>query len=142
MSEDLISVAEFKERIVAVCRGKNAGFPRKQRDRHIIYRSIVQTLRSAQQYSEQSLNDALRQWIMDVGPSMDIDHVTLRRYLVDNTYLQRDPLGASYRVNEAGRGEVQFHPAVNDLDISAILTEADEEALLRKRKWVNSGTHP
>ncbi len=84
MREKPVTVREFEERLAALCGGTGRSMPRKQRDRHIIFRSIVQALAETGIYSEQSLNAALKQWILTVGSGIAIDHVTLRRYLVES----------------------------------------------------------
>lgn len=35
------------------------------------------------------LNDGLQQWLSDVAASIDMDHVTFRRYLIDDEYFIR-----------------------------------------------------
>ena len=92
MSERIITAAEFKERLAAICLSEGtSAFPRRYRDRQILYRSIIQKLERGRKYSEEELNTALQQWLMEIGTCLDIDHVTLRRYLIDERYLARDP---------------------------------------------------
>lgn len=133
-SERMITVAEFQERLVVLCEGGPGAFPRRDRDRHILFRSIVQALAPDVRYSEKALNAALQQWLSEIGSRMEIDHVTLRRYLVDETYLMRDPEGRTYRVNPTGRGLVRFELAVASIDASALIQAAKEHTAERKRR--------
>src|SRR5437667_4702152 len=113
MAERLITVTEFEERLAAVCLGgAGSAFPRRHRDRHILYRSVVQTLDVTKNYSEGMLNAGLQQWLSGVGANIDIDHVTLRRYLVDDGYLLRDAKGSTYAVNLRGSSHIEFEAAV------------------------------
>ena len=138
MQEQTITAAEFRERLAAICRGPNAVFPRRSRDRHIIYRSIIQVMND-KEYSEQALNSALLRWISDVAPGMDIDHVTLRRYLVDEGYLDRSPGGATYRIRANGRGAAEFDTGIERIDPIAVINEAREQAEVRKKKREGGG---
>jgi hypothetical protein len=58
------------------------GFPKKPVDRHILLISAAIELEPGRQYSERELNDALRAWTGRFGDAVNLDHVTLRRYLV------------------------------------------------------------
>ena len=126
MKEAPVTATEFKDRLAALCRGTDAGLPRKHRDRHILFRSIIQTLSVTERYSEQAVNAALKEWISEIGTGIGVDHVTVRRYLVDAGYLHRDAHGTSYQVQANGRGEVEFEPAVSRIDSAAAVQEARE----------------
>ncbi len=125
---------EFEERLVTLCRGGDSGLPRNRRDRPIIFRSIAQTLDATVLYSEQSLNEGLKGWASEVGAGIGVDHVTLRRYLVDARYLRRDPQGTTYRVQPAGDGEVEFESAVGSVDSAEVVQVARKQAAIRKRE--------
>ena len=132
---DLITAEEFQTRIAALClSGAGATFPRRQRDRHILYRSVVQLLDSAQSYSEPDLNAALRQWLSEIGTNFEMDHVTLRRYLVDEGYLRRDAEGSRYTVNPEGERLVEFDAEVSRVDSLMVILAAKARAAGRKRE--------
>jgi len=139
MSERPITAIEFEERLAALCLG-GAGFafPRRRRDRHILYRSIVQTLDVTKNYTEPGLNAALQQWLSDVGAGMDMDHVTLRRYLIDEIYLLREANGSAYSVNLNGRGHVEFEEAIASIDSSAVIESAKSLVAARKQQHANT----
>src|SRR5437667_10836466 len=135
MAERLITVTEFEERLAAVCLGgAGSAFPRRHRDRHILYRSIVQTLDVTKNYSERMLNAELQQWLFEVGGGMDIDHVTLRRYLVDEGYLVRDAKGSASTVNLTGRGHIGFEQTVAAIDSLTVIQAAKSRVAARKRE--------
>ena len=134
MSEQMISAAQFEERLAAICLGgAGTAFPRRMRDRHILYRSIIQRLDLARKYPEGELNEALQQWLLDIGTSLDIDHVTLRRYLIDERYLSRDANGNAYRVNPAGSNFVEFDPSIAAIDPLMVIQAAKDRVAERKR---------
>jgi len=134
MSEQMISAAQFEERLAAICLGgAGTAFPRRMRDRHILYRSIIQRLDLARKYPEGELNEALQQWLLDIGTSLDIDHVTLRRYLIDERYLSRDANGNAYQVNPAGSNFVEFDPSIAAIDPFMVIQAARDRVAERKR---------
>jgi hypothetical protein len=137
MHERLITVGEYQKRLVELCSNTGgAGFPRRNRDRHILFRSVVQTLETEKSYSERMLNEALQHWLSDVGSSLDIDHITLRRYLVDAGYVVRDAQGSRYSTRVSGNTEVEFEDAIADIDSSNVIHNARLQAAARKRQFV------
>jgi hypothetical protein len=127
----MISLDEFVERLckVGADRGPR-GFPRNAKDRSVLMQSIVMSLDSSRVYSERQINGALQTWNRDVAPAIEIDHVTLRRLLVDRGRLERTPDGASYRVGFPP-ASVAFELQIYDLDLRA--TVAAYREYLKKR---------
>jgi hypothetical protein len=134
ISHGTIRVEEFRERFLAVVRRGGGGLPRKSRDRHILFRAVVQSLTRAS-YPEPELNEALQNWLSLVDVGSRVDHVSLRRYLVDAGYLRRDSGGNAYVVCPAGREEVLFDAGVQEIDAVEVIQSAQERAAERKRKW-------
>ena len=133
--QDMITATEFEGRLGALClSGPGATFPRRLRDRHILYRSIVQTLDPTRSYSEGQLNEALQQWLAGIGTNFEMDHVTLRRYLVDERYVLRDAGGTAYVANHAWKGHVEFEEAVGRVDSSMVIQAAKDKVAERKRE--------
>jgi hypothetical protein len=135
----MISPEEFVERL---CRlGADRGprrFPRKERDRDILIKSIVMLLDSDRAYTERQINVALRAWKRDVAPAIDTDHVTLRRLLVDSRHLERTADGRTYRVGFPTRA-VAFDLEVDEIDVRATIAAYRDQAERRKKKR-GSGT--
>jgi hypothetical protein len=128
----VISVEEFAERLcrLGADRGPR-GFPRKPRDREILMKSLVLGLDAARVYTEPQINALLQRWSRDVAPAIAVDHVTLRRLLVDHGHLERTADGSRYRVGFPP-GMVAFDLAVFDLDLRA--TVAAYRAALRTQR--------
>ena len=79
-------------------------------------------------YRESEVNELLRAWLETFCAPYGIDHVTMRRCLIDTRYLLRDTSGAEYRLNALKAGEpVSVEPA-------ALLAEIQEERAARKRR--------
>jgi hypothetical protein len=135
MTEQMITAAQYEERLAAICLGgAGSAFPRRLRDRHILYRSIIQGLDHARKYPEAELNDALQRWLLDIGTRLDIDHVTLRRYLIDEKYLSRDANGNAYQVNPAGNAAIEFEPSIAAIDPFVVIQAARDRVAERKRQ--------
>jgi len=131
-SPRMVSPEEFVERL---CRlGADRGprrFPRRSRDREILIKSIGMTLESERTYTEAEINAALLVWKRDVGPSIETDHVSLRRLLVDHGHLERTADGGSYRVGYPAR-PVAFELGVEDIDVRATVAAYREHAERRR----------
>lgn len=110
--------------------------PRKQRNRQIILKSIALYLSKNPAYTERELNAALMRWIGEVGHSLDVDHVALRRALIDEKYLERSPAGEQYRAAIPRCGE-WFAPKVDSIDPALVIQEAMEEARVKREQYQN-----
>lgn len=84
--------------------------PRKQADRLVVLAVSVQALRRRIPYTEPELNEELAHWLQSVHAA--VDHVTLRRYLVDLGFLKRDRAGNRYFLNFLKVKEVLTEPAM------------------------------
>jgi hypothetical protein len=62
---------------------------------------------------------------------VDIDVVSLRRFLVDAGFLVRDPAGRSYRVDARPRRAPAFDVSVDALEPLALLATCRERASRR-----------
>ena len=129
-----ISAAQFKKRFTALILGGRE-FPKKQLDRHMLYISAILGLLSGHTYSENELNDSLRHWSARFGDNFGLDHVTLRRYLIDEGYLTRDAAGMAYTL-AAGNLPFSWDPSLNRLDLDALITEALAERDRRKQQYM------
>jgi hypothetical protein len=118
----VIGIEEFVERI---CRlGSDRGprrFPRRARDRAILMKSIRMQLDPMADYDEREINALLARWRDEIAPSIDVDHVTLRRLLVDYGELERTRDGARYRLGYPPR-PTAFELEIDDLDLRATVT--------------------
>ncbi len=117
----MISPEEFVERLckLGADRGPR-GFPRKVRDREILMKSITMLMDSARTYTEQEINDLLQEWGRDVVPAIRVDHVTVRRHLIDYGHLERTADGGKYRVGFPPR-PLAFDLEVDDIDVRATI---------------------
>lgn len=110
---------EFAARLVDLClKSGLTGLPRRSRDRHILLKSVVLTLKTGEEYSESDIDDRLAFWLVDVGRSIDVDRVSLRRSLVDEGYLKREKDGSRYMASSEGKSTGSlFEPEVDGVDV-------------------------
>ena len=78
----------------------------------------------------------LEAWIDEVSQIKNIDHITLRRRLVDTGYLTRSKDGAYYQVVRSGTRTVLFDPDVEGIDPVEVIIKAREEIARRKREYM------
>ena len=126
-----IETSQFKNRFTSLII-QAQGFPKKPLDRHMLFLSAALGLDASRTYSESELNDALRQWTESFGDAVALDHVTLRRFLVDEGYLTRDSAGQSYQLTHA-EWPYSYDPAITTLDLD-ILVEEERQARERKKQ--------
>ena len=133
---DMLTVEQFEERMAELClRSGVAGLPRKPRDRHILLKSVVLTLDHEREYTEREIRDKLAYWLVDIYTSAELDHVTLRRLLVDTGYLARTSDGSSYKVADPASAEEIFAPEVDTVDVYEAIGRALKRNADRKKAF-------
>jgi hypothetical protein len=130
-----ISLSQFADRFASLVMN-GQGIPKKQLDRHILFISAILGLDSSRQYSEKELNEPLHAWTTRFGANVGLDHVTLRRLLVDEGYLNRDAAGSFYAL-KATDLPYTFDPGIESLDLGELIYAAkrarEERKLLHQR---------
>lgn len=86
----------------------------------------------ARNYSEAQVNELLQAWLAPFSSHYGVDHVTVRRCLVDAGLLVRDKSGASYRV-AADRVSESAEDGARKLDPAAVMAQVRAERDARKR---------
>jgi hypothetical protein len=139
MNQGLISSEEFKKRLAQLClTSKTVELPRRQRDRHILLKSVSLYFEPGRSYTESEINRVIEKWLTEVGQSLELDHVTLRRTLVDEGYLTRSATGGSYQIEHSSDVQVHFAADVDSSDPRLIVLEAVEEISKRRERHKES----
>jgi len=112
--------------------GRFAGFPKHPRHLDIVLAVAAGCLSRQRPYAEPEINDALGEWLASVRA--DIDHVTLRRRMVDCGFLKRTRNGSRYFLNYGRVAGVLGDPAVA-VDAGAIRSAVVRERQARKRAY-------
>jgi len=120
---------EFAGRLVAMCvDARIQALPARARDQEIWLKAASLELAPESQLSEHGVDERLRAWLLELWPGLNVDHITLRRMLVDHGYLMRDPAGTRYE----RRSVAHFGEGVDTCDVRAHVKKAMEERSRRK----------
>lgn len=118
--------------------GRSA-LPKKRSDLQVLLTSIVLVFEFDRTYSEQEVNAMILAWTARFGAELSVDHVTLRRYLVDEGILHRDGSGSRYQASDASP-HVSYDRSIRDLDLEELVERDREARAQRKRRHM--GTAP
>jgi hypothetical protein len=80
-------------------------------------KSVVLTLDAKRRYTELEIDDKLAFWLADIARSIDVDRVSVRRLLVDESYLERSRDGSSYWVGPSAQSQELFQADVDETDV-------------------------
>ena len=109
---ETISADEYERRLLTLLAkgGLAVGFPRRQRDRWILLHAIASRFAPEERLSEIEATGRIGSFLRDSAPHWSMDRVNLRRALVDEGFLDRDPAGSDYRRSTRHRSRVTFGP--------------------------------
>jgi hypothetical protein len=125
---------EFERRLILLCvRSGMRGLPRTRRDREILLKSIALLLTSDRVYTEAEIGTTIRLWLGAVAVRLQTDHATLRRHLVEQGYLVRDPWGSEYRLHEPTTTGIAFESDVDFVNVLSLVIAATEQMQRRRR---------
>jgi len=108
--------------------GPLTGLPVKPADLDVLLALAALRFEPGREYREREVNDLLREWLRTLCAPFGVDHVTLRRCLVDARILHRDRQGSTYQVDPA-----RIDRALADIDPVQLLAEVRDERAARKR---------
>lgn len=129
---ELLTSSQFKQRFTALVLSAR-DWPRRPQDHHVLLISAVVGLDPERSYIEAEINQHLQRWCLHFGQNLPIDHVSLRRYLIDAGYLQRDSAGQTYR-RAHGPLSQPFDPEIETLDLEDLIFQAQQEREARRRE--------
>lgn len=113
--------------------GRLTAVPRRPVDQKVLVALAAGQIEASHSCIEREVNERLKAWLGTISEPFGVDHVTLRRMLVDSGLLLRTASGSLYRVNEAKRVEIE---AVRGIEPADVLAEVREERDRRKRQRV------
>lgn len=130
-----ITEAQFRERFVSLYFA-GQDLPKKPLERQIVLISAILGLNPARVYSESEFNDELQKWVLLFGRRYNLDHVTLRRYLIDERYIVRDNAGSAYQLATRETLPYTVEAALQHLDLAALIAEAQAARELKKQQYL------
>ena len=100
-----------------------------------LLKSLSLYFKPGRSYTEVEVNGLIEEWRTEVGQSLQIDHVTLRRALVDEAYLRRSSAGESYQLEDSVDKQFSFAADVDAIDPQLVVLEAAEEISKRRARY-------
>lgn len=113
--------------------GPLTGLPSRKTDLDMLLALAASRFEPHRIYRESEVNDLLRTWLETFCAPFGIDHVSLRRCMVDAQILKRDKSGSAYRIDRKKAGEAMV------VDPAQVLAEIRSEREARKRRRINGG---
>ena len=110
--------------------GPLAAIPKRPSDQHLLVALAAAQFQPGKVYSEKEVNERLLAWLETFCEPDGLDHVTLRRMLVDSRLLVRTRSGSTYELSHQRLAEVQ---TVGEIDPRAVLEEIRGDRESRKR---------
>ena len=129
------STHQVLQRLLA--NGPLTALPVKRADEALLLRMAAAHFEAGKPYREAEVNDLLERWLATFCEPHGIDHVTLRRRLVDTHFLVRDTAGAEYRLAPGKGGELAADATLKE-EPARVLEEIREAREARKRQYVPS----
>ena len=129
-----ITASQFAQRFVSIILD-GRDLPKKRLDRHILYISAILRLQPQRQYSERELNDVLRHWTERFGVNIGLDHVTLRRFLVEERFLKRDAAGMSYELDTTDLSYA-FERSIELLGLEELISKAKIKREKKRQRYM------
>jgi hypothetical protein len=130
--------------VLALRRGIGLGvlYSTRRDDFMLVLAAAAASFRPDRSYSEREVNDTLRDWLANAGTMLDVDHVELRRWLVDNRLLDRDGFGRAYAMGRPAPELAAFVSALAGVDLAGVAEAARTRDAAaredRKRKWLGA----
>ncbi|MCY7389352.1 MAG: DUF2087 domain-containing protein [Burkholderiales bacterium] len=135
----MVPIERFRK--LAVKRGLTPGglLDASPADFDLLLLSIRRAFETSRTYAEREVNELVAQWLVSVGAMLDVDHVELRRWLVDLAVLSRDPYGHAYSVAEMPAHLVKLDADTAQLDFKREFADANaresQKRAARKAAW-------
>ena len=129
MTLDPLQARRDLKRLLA--NGLLTAVPKRPADQALLLAMAAAHLPAGRELAEPEVNAALKAWLEGISAPFGIDHVTLRRMLVDARYLVRSRSGSTYRVEAARAAEIG---EARELDPARVLDEIRDERGQRKQQ--------
>jgi hypothetical protein len=137
MDSNYISCDNFKKKLVDLClRSGLNDFPTKRRDQLVLLKSIAISFDPNRVYTEVAVNNEIKLWLEKINYFPSCDYMMLRRRLVDDGLLTRNPDGSGYWISPTGPVDLAFDPAITGLDVRDILDEGQKLIAQKKAAYL------
>ena len=130
--------------VLSLRTGVSLGILRSSRiaDFNLMLAAAAQAFARDRSYQEREVNEILKDWLAREGSMLAIDHVELRRWLVDCRVLARDDYGRAYALGQPAPEIAAFASELSGVDLAAVAVAARARdasvRAARKSEW-NTG---
>ena len=108
-------------------------------DFDLLFLTLRREFLIASSYTEREVNELIRAWLVSVGGMLAVDHVELRRWLVDLAILSRDVYGHAYTVAAMPSHLLKLDTDTALLDFKREFADANaresQKRAVRKAAW-------
>lgn len=111
--------------------GRLTALPKRPADQELLVALAAAQIEAHRSCVESEINERLTAWLETISEPFGIDHVTLRRMIVDSGYLKRTHSGSAYKINAEKSAQIE---ALRGVDPAAVLAQVRKERALRKEK--------
>ena len=115
--------------------GPLVGLPTRPADQALLMGLAAARSNAQKTYRESEVNEVLKSWLQTFCAPFGIDHVTMRRLMVDSGFLARDKSGSAYRINPK---KIVDRDADRTIELAQVLVEIQNERQTRKRQRLSS----
>jgi hypothetical protein len=129
MSTHRVAANQALRRLLA--NGRLTAIPKRPADQELIVVLAASQIDAHRGLLEGEVNEQLKTWLETISEPFGIDHVTLRRMLVDSRLLTRSRSGSVYQINLERLGEID---AIKGIAPADVLAQVRNERDLRKRQ--------
>lgn len=135
----MVAIERFRK--LAIKRGLTPGalLDTSPEDLYLLLLSLRREFTVAREYSERDVNELICNWLGSVGAMLDVDHVELRRWLVDLSILSRDAYGHAYTLAPIPAHLLKLDADITRLDFDREFADANaresEKRAARKAAW-------
>ena len=109
-------------------------WPKQGEDQMVLMGAAALGLDAARRYTEKELNADLAGWLERFSRPGGLDYVTLRRYLIDFRFVDRESDGSAYWVDRDELAQ-EFEPGVFELETKAVVDAVKAERAARRKQW-------
>jgi hypothetical protein len=111
--------------------GRLTAMPKRPADQELVARLAAARFEPGREYREAEVNEILVAWLEHLSAPFGVDHVALRRLLVDSRLLVRTSTGSAYRLNEANSAGLE---GLASIDVARVLEEIAAARAARKSR--------
>ncbi len=111
---EFVSTGTFSDRVRALLRprGGSRPWPKRQLDRRVLLFALARRIAPGEELPEREVNARIQDWLLGPGAALRVDHVTLRRALIDDGFWDREAGGLRYRLSRRHERRVRFEDAL------------------------------